>query len=188
MIRLTVLVLILGLLSGCQMYRKSNDPIHRAPPPGAITGQFTPFSMMTTTYQQDRYRLFLAGGAESVSSGAGQASLFTLTRLQVVEPGGPGTKDELVVFENVLYEPLPGSDVTGTWAFDQSACQIRLRAAEGHVFATLEGMPVSVTIHSGIPTQAPVLESTTGFTVTESRVPGLEGYVFFDLSRHWACP
>ncbi|MBY6033348.1 hypothetical protein KUV59_09220 [Marinobacter daepoensis] len=188
MIRATVLVLMLGLVSGCQMYRKSNDPIHRAPPPGAITGQFTPFSMMTTTYQQDRYRLFLAGGGESVSKGAERASLFTLASLQANVPEVPDPEGELVVLESVMYEPLADGEVTGTWAFDQPACRIRLRTVEGHVFATLEGRPVSVTIHSGIPTQAPVLESATGFTVTESRAPGLEGRVFFDLSRHWACP
>ncbi|MBY6219713.1 hypothetical protein [Marinobacter nauticus] len=188
MIRITAWVLMLGLLSGCQMYRKSNDPIHRAPPPGATTGQLTPFSMMTTTFQRDRYRLFLAGGGESVRDGVEQASLFTLTSLQASVPEVPDPEGELVVFENVTYEPLSDNDVTGTWTFDQPACRIRLRTAEGRVFATLEGKPVSVTIHSGIPAQAPVLQSTTGFTVTESRVPELEGRVFFDLSRHWPCP
>lgn len=103
-------------------------------------------------------------------------------------PEVPDPEGEPVVFENVMYEPLADGEVTGTWTFDQPECRIRLRTAEGHVFATLEGMPVSVTIHSGIPAQAPVLESTTGFMVTESRVPELEGRVFFDLSRHWACP
>ncbi|KAE8545776.1 hypothetical protein [Marinobacter nauticus] len=188
MIRITAWVLMLGLLSGCQMYRKSNDPIHRAPPPGATTGQLTPFSMMTTTFQRDRYRLFLAGGAESVRGGAEQASLFTLTSLQASVPEVPDPEGELVVFESVTYEPLSDSDVTGTWTFDRAACRIRLRTAKGHVFATLEGKPVSVTIHSGMPAQAPVLQPTTGFTVTESRVPELEGRVFFDLSRHSPCP
>ena len=133
MIRITVWVLVLGLLSGCQMYRKSNDPIHRVPPPGATTGQLTPFSMMTTTFQRDRYRLFLAGGVESVRDGVEQASLFTLTSLQASVPEVPNPEGELVVFENVTYEPLSDSDVTGTWTFDQPACRIRLRTAEGRV-------------------------------------------------------
>ncbi|SFM32907.1 hypothetical protein [Marinobacter zhejiangensis] len=193
--RLVLALLAVLLASGCQLYRKANDPIHTPPPPDATAGRVSVDALLTTSYREHRYRLVLVSdGPRSGRSvvATGRAGTFTLDKLHTRAPEVEmETGAALTVSDRPDYELVSSFGFSGAWRFDPSQCRIQLVNPDGQPFAVLNGAPVSVLITVpaaaiGTPSDV-VYEPTVGFSVTEARVPELVGQVFFDLSREWGC-